>query len=170
MKLDLIKSDYNSKAEYDEYIYGSADVVGLMCLKVFVAGDNKRYDQLKEEAMRLGSAFQKVNFLRDLKDDNLVLNRNYFPGVDLNSFDEKAKITIINEIEEDFKVAYEGIVKLPIEAKFGVYTAFVYYKKLLKKLENTPCDEIGSSRIRVSNYTKAGLLAQSFVTYKLKLV
>ncbi|TDE27751.1 MULTISPECIES: phytoene/squalene synthase family protein [Flavobacterium] len=170
MKLDLIKSDYNSKAEYDEYIYGSADVVGLMCLKVFVDGDNKRYEQLKDEAMRLGSAFQKVNFLRDLKDDNLVLNRNYFPGVDLNSFDEKAKTAIINEIEEDFKVAYEGIVKLPIEAKFGVYTAFVYYKKLLKKLENTPCDEIGNARIRVSNYTKAGLLAQSFVTYKLKLV
>ena len=170
MKLDLIKSDYNSKAEYDEYIYGSADVVGLMCLKVFVAGDNNRYEQLKDEAMRLGSAFQKVNFLRDLKDDNLVLNRNYFPGVDLNSFDEKAKTAIINEIEEDFKVAYQGIVKLPIEAKFGVYTAFGYYKKLLKKLENTPCHEIGNARIRVSNYTKAGLLAQSFVTYKLKLV
>ncbi|MFV8372443.1 phytoene/squalene synthase family protein [Flavobacterium sp. LB2P74] len=170
MKLDLIKSDYNSKAEYDDYIYGSADVVGLMCLKVFVAGDTERYNQLKGEAMRLGSAFQKVNFLRDLKDDNLVLNRNYFPGVDLNSFDEKAKTAIINEIEEDFKVAYQGIVKLPIEAKFGVYTAFVYYKKLLKKLENTPSHEIGNARIRVSNYTKAGLLAQSFVTYKLKLV
>ena len=170
MKLDLIKSDYHSKAEYDDYIYGSADVVGLMCLKVFVAGDHKRYEQLKNEAMRLGSAFQKVNFLRDLKDDNLVLNRNYFPGVDLNSFDENAKAAIINEIEADFKVAYEGIVKLPIEAKFGVYTAFVYYKKLLKKLENTPCHEIGSARIRVSNYTKAGLLAKSFVSYKLKLV
>lgn len=170
MKLDLIKSDYNSKAEYDDYIYGSADVVGLMCLKVFVSGDTERYNLLKDEAMSLGSAFQKVNFLRDLKDDNLVLNRNYFPGVDLNSFDEKAKTAIINEIEEDFKVAYQGIVKLPIEAKFGVYTAFVYYKKLLKKLENTPCDEIGNARIRVSNYTKAGLLAQSFVTYKLKLV
>ena len=170
MKLDLIKSDYNSKEEYDDYIYGSADVVGLMCLKVFVAGDDKRYAQLKDEAMRLGSAFQKVNFLRDLKDDNLVLNRNYFPGVDLNSFDENAKKSIINEIEEDFRVAYEGIVKLPIEAKFGVYTAFVYYKKLLKKLENTPCEEIGSARIRVSNYTKAGLLAKSFVSYKLKLV
>jgi len=170
MKLDLFKSDYNSKAEYDDYIYGSADVVGLMCLKVFVAGDIERYNQLKVEAMRLGSAFQKVNFLRDLKDDNLVLNRNYFPGVDLNSFDEKAKMAIISEIKEDFKIAYQGIVKLPIEAKFGVYTAFVYYKKLLKKLENTPCHEIGNARIRVSNYTKAGLLAQSFVTYKLKLV
>lgn len=170
MKLDLIKSTYNSQAEYEDYIYGSADVVGLMCLKVFVKGNNQKYDQLKNEAMRLGSAFQKVNFLRDLKDDNLVLNRNYFPGVDLNSFDENAKTAIINEIEEDFKVAYQGIVKLPMEAKFGVYTAFIYYKKLLKKLKNTPCSEIGNSRIRVSNYTKAGLLAQSFVTYKLKLV
>ncbi|MFV5702649.1 phytoene/squalene synthase family protein [Flavobacterium sp. XS2P12] len=170
MKLDLVKSDYNSKAEYDEYIYGSADVVGLMCLKVFVAGKDHKYEQLKDEAMRLGSAFQKVNFLRDLKDDNLVLNRNYFPGVDLNSFDENAKKMIIKEIQEDFNVAYQGILKLPIEAKFGVYTAFVYYKKLLKKLENTPCHEIGNARIRVSNYTKAGLLAQSFVTYKLRLV
>ncbi|MFV5692266.1 phytoene/squalene synthase family protein [Flavobacterium sp. LT1R49] len=170
MKLDLVKSDYNNKAEYDEYIYGSADVVGLMCLKVFVAGKDHKYEQLKDEAMRLGSAFQKVNFLRDLKDDNLVLNRNYFPGVDLNSFDENAKKMIIKEIQEDFNVAYQGILKLPIEAKFGVYTAFVYYKKLLKKLENTPCHEIGNARIRVSNYTKAGLLAQSFVTYKLKLV
>jgi phytoene synthase len=170
MKLDLVKSDYNSKAEYEEYIYGSADVVGLMCLKVFVAGKDHKYEQLKDEAMRLGSAFQKVNFLRDLKDDNLVLNRNYFPGVDLNSFDENVKKMIIKEIQEDFNVAYQGILKLPIEAKFGVYTAFVYYKKLLKKLENTPCHEIGNARIRVSNYTKAGLLAQSFVTYKLKLV
>jgi phytoene/squalene synthetase len=170
MKLDLIKSEYNSKAEYDEYIYGSADVVGLMCLKVFVTGKDHKYEQLKDEAMRLGSAFQKVNFLRDLKDDNLVLNRNYFPGVDLNSFDENAKKMIIKEIQDDFDVAYQGILKLPMEAKFGVYTAFVYYKKLLKKLENTPCHEIGNARIRVSNYTKAGLLAQSFVTYKLRLV
>lgn len=170
MKLDLVKSNYDTKAEYEEYIYGSADVVGLMCLKVFVAGKDQKYEQLKEPAMRLGTAFQKVNFLRDLKDDNLVLNRNYFPGVSLNSFDENAKKMIIKEIQEDFEVAYQGILKLPIEARFGVYTAFVYYKKLLKKLENTACHEIGNSRIRVSNYTKAGLLAQSFVTYKLKLV
>lgn len=170
MKLDLIKSKYDTQTEYEDYIYGSADVVGLMCLKVFVKGNNQKYEQLKHEAMRLGSAFQKVNFLRDLKDDNLVLNRNYFPGVDLKSFDENAKTAIIKEIEEDFRIAYQGIVKLPIEAKFGVYTAYVYYKKLLKKLKNTPYYEIGNSRIRVSNYTKAGLLAQSFVTYKLKLV
>ncbi|MDR7211414.1 phytoene/squalene synthase family protein [Flavobacterium piscis] len=170
MKLDLVKTTYNTQTEYEDYIYGSADVVGLMCLKVFVKGNQQKYEHLKHEAMRLGSAFQKVNFLRDLKDDNLVLNRNYFPGVDLNSFDENAKCSIINEIEEDFRIAYEGIVRLPIEAQFGVYTAFVYYKKLLKKLKNTPCHQIGNSRIRVSNYTKAGLLAQSFVTYKLKLV
>jgi len=170
MKMDLIKQDYNSKAEYEEYIYGSADVVGLMCLKVFVGGKEHKYEELKAEAMRLGSAFQKVNFLRDLKDDNLILNRNYFPGVDLNSFDEKSKKEIIDDIKEDFRVAYQGIVKLPLEAKFGVYTAYVYYKKLLNKLENTPCKEIGNSRIRVSNYTKASLLAKSFVSYKLNMV
>ncbi len=170
MKLDLVKSDYHTKEEYDEYIYGSADVVGLMCLKVFVGGNVQRYYQLKDEAMRLGSAFQKVNFLRDLKDDNLVLNRDYFPGVNLNSFDDDSKKMIIAEIEEDFRIAYQGITKLPMEAKFGVYTAYVYYKKLLKKLESTPYHEIGTARIRVSNYTKFGLLAKSFVSYKLKLV
>ncbi|MGM8363033.1 phytoene/squalene synthase family protein [Flavobacterium sp. ARAG 55.4] len=170
MKMDLVKLDYESKAEYEEYIYGSADVVGLMCLKVFVDGKESKYEALKAEAMRLGSAFQKVNFLRDLRDDNLILNRNYFPGVDLKSFDENAKKAIINEIKEDFRIAYQGIVKLPIEAKFGVYTAYVYYKKLLKKLESTPCHDIGNARIRVSNYTKATLLAQSFVTYKLRLI
>ncbi|WP_166926304.1 phytoene/squalene synthase family protein [Flavobacterium poyangense] len=170
MKLDLVKSVYHTQTEYEDYIYGSADAVGLMCLKVFVAGKDQKYEQLKAEAMRLGSAFQKVNFLRDLKEDNLILNRNYFPGINLNSFDENAKNAIINEIEEDFKIAYQGIIKLPIEAKFGVYTAFIYYKKLLQKLKNTPYHEIGNSRIRVSNYTKVGLLAQSFVTYKLKLV
>jgi phytoene synthase len=170
MKMDLVKSKYNTKAEYDDYIYGSANVVGLMCLKVFVQGNQEKYDALKDEAMRLGSAFQKVNFLRDLKDDNLVLNRNYFPGVDLRSFDDEAKKAIIAEIDEDFKAAREGIKKLPLESKFGVFTAYVYYKKLLNKLERTPSHKIGTSRIRVSNYSKAGLLAQSFVTYKLRLV
>ena len=170
MKLDLVKQNYESQEEYNEYIYGSADVVGLMCLKVFVKGNEEKYNQLKSEAMRLGSAFQKVNFLRDLKDDNLILNRNYFPGVDLKSFDENSKKAIIAEIEEDFRIAYQGIVKLPIEAKFGVYTAYVYYKKLLHKLERTPSHKIGNARIRVSNYTKFGLLAKSFVSYKLKLV
>ncbi|TDD97328.1 phytoene/squalene synthase family protein [Flavobacterium cellulosilyticum] len=170
MKMDLVKTDYNHVKDYNDYIYGSADVVGLMCLKVFVKGNGKKYDELKPEAMRLGSAFQKVNFLRDLKDDNLMLNRNYFPGVNLNSFDENAKNRIIKEIEEDFKVALQGIKKLPLEAKFGVYTAYVYYKKLLKKLEKTPCHKIGTERIRVSNYAKARLFANSFVTYKLNML
>jgi phytoene/squalene synthetase len=170
MKMDLVKSSYSNTKEYQEYIYGSADVVGLMCLKVFVNGNDDMYQELKDEAMRLGSAFQKVNFLRDLKDDNLVLNRNYFPGFDLKTFDENSKNEIINEIEEDFRVAFQGIRKLPIEAKFGVYTAYVYYKKLLNKLEKTPYNKIGNERIRVSNYTKAYLFANSFVSYKLKLV
>jgi phytoene synthase len=170
MKMDLVKSEYNHINDYNDYIYGSADVVGLMCLKVFVKGNDEMYEDLKPEAMRLGSAFQKVNFLRDLRDDNLILNRNYFPGVNLNSFNEKSKFRIINEIEEDFKVAFHGVKKLPIEAKFGVYTAYVYYKKLLKKLENTPCHKIGTQRIRVSNYAKARLFANSFVTYKLNML
>lgn len=170
MKLDLIKQNYQTQSEYEEYIYGSADVVGLMCLKVFVKGDTERYENLKSEAMRLGSAFQKVNFLRDLKDDQQVLNRNYFPGIKVDTFDETSKKLIIDEIHDDFRVALHGIKKLPLEAKFGVYTAYVYYKSLLRKLENTPSHKIGSQRIRVSNYAKAGLLAKSFVSYKLKLV
>ena len=170
MKLDLIKKGYESKEEYEEYIYGSADVVGLMCLKVFVNGNLQQYEALKPEAMRLGSAFQKVNFLRDLKDDNLLLSRNYFPDFDLNTFDESAKKKIIAEIEDDFKVAHQGILKLPKEAQFGVYTAFVYYKKLLSKLENTPCNEIGITRIRVSNSSKFVLLIKSYIFYKLKLI
>ena len=170
MKLDLVKKGYENKAEYEDYIYGSADVVGLMCLKVFVNGNVEQYEALKPEAMRLGSAFQKVNFLRDLKDDNLILSRNYFPDFDLNSFNERAKKSIISEIDEDFKIAYQGIVKLPKDAKFGVYTAFVYYKKLLDKLDKIPCDEIGINRIRVSNFSKFILLIQSYLIYKLKLV
>lgn len=170
MKMDLVKQTYDSKKEYEDYIYGSADVVGLMCLKIFVNGDDQKYEQLKDSAMRLGSAFQKVNFLRDLKDDTELLNRNYFPGVNLNSFDEKSKSMIVDEINEDFRVAFQGIKRLPIEAKFGVYTAYVYYKTLLSKLENTPHHRLGTVRIRISNYLKAVLLAKSFVSYKLKLV
>lgn len=170
MKMDLVKTDYETTDEYKEYIYGSADVVGLMCLKVFVNGNDTKYNALKDEAMRLGSAFQKVNFLRDLKDDNVLLNRSYFPGLDLNLFDENSKKIIIAEINEDFKMAFQGIVKLPESAKFGVYTAFVYYKKLLQKLEKTPSYEIGNSRIRISNYTKARLLAKSYTKYKFNLI
>jgi phytoene/squalene synthetase len=170
MKLDLTKSTYNTQEEYNEYIYGSADVVGLMCLQVFVSGDKTKYDLLKNAAMRLGSAFQKVNFLRDLKADFEVLNRTYFPETDLNHLNEESKMKIIKEIEDDFKAGYEGIMKLPIEAKFGVYTAYVYYGKLLTRLSKTPSEEIKNTRIRVKDYEKFGLFAKCYFSYKLNFI
>jgi phytoene synthase len=170
MRLDLEKKVYHSKQEYDEYIYGSADVVGLMCLKVFVNGDIAQYESLKNAAMRLGSAFQKVNFLRDLKADFDGLERTYFPNTDLNKLDEASKEVIIKEIEADFEAGFEGIRNLPIEAKFGVYTAYVYYKKLLSKLKKTPSVAIKTTRIRVPNYQKAGLLAKCYVNYRLNII
>ncbi len=171
MKADLHKTEYTTKEEYDSYIYGSADVVGLMCLRVFVNGDTEKYNELKDAAMRLGSAFQKVNFLRDLKDDIDNLNRSYFPNVDLRALNNESKNQIINEIEEDFEVAFkEGILKLPVEAKFGVYIAYRYYRKLLNKLKNTPSSKILETRVRISNPMKINLLARSFVKYKLNLI
>ena len=170
MKLDLHKTVYKTAEEYNEYIYGSADVVGLMCLKVFVNGDEKKFKELEHSAMRLGSAFQKVNFLRDLKADFEDLNRTYFPNTDLSKLDEQSKNEIIKEIEADFHAGFEGILKLPIEAKFGVYTAYVYYKKLLSKLKKTPSMEIKNTRIRVSDYQKVGLLAKCYVNYRLNLI
>ncbi len=170
MKLDLTKKEYHTQQEYEEYIYGSADVVGLMCLKVFVNGDENRYLELKNAAMRLGSAFQKVNFLRDLKADFEDLSRTYFPETDLNQLDEVSKQKIIKEIESDFEAGFEGILDLPIEAKFGVYTAYTYYKKLLSKLKNTPSEEIKNTRIRVANYQKFGLFAKCYFTYKLNII
>lgn len=170
MKLDLVKQEYKTTEEYHEYIYGSADVVGLMCLMVFVNGEEKKYDELKESAMKLGSAFQKVNFLRDLKADFEGLNRTYFPNTDLNKLTETSKKEIIDDIEGDFKMAYEGILRLPIEAKFGVYTAYRYYKRLLKRLKTTPSTEIKNTRIRVPDYEKAELLARCYVKYRLNLL
>lgn len=170
MKKDLHKTKYLSNQEYEDYIYGSADVVGLMCLKVFVNGDSKKYEELKSFAMRLGSAFQKVNFLRDLKDDFEVLNRTYFPNTDLNQLDEESKIKIIEEIEGDFKEGLNGIKKLPMEAKFGVFMAYRYYSQLLKKLKKTPALEIKNTRIRVPNYKKIELLTRSYVKYQLNLL
>lgn len=170
MRMDLTKTNYRTDIEYKEYIYGSADVVGLMCLKVFVNGDDTKYEQLKETAMALGSAFQKVNFLRDLKTDHEDLNRAYFPHSNLMELDETSKQKIIKEIENDFKLAYSGILKLPREAKFGVYTAYKYYYKLLQKLQKTPSLEIKNTRIRVPNYQKFSLLAKSYVNFKLHLV
>ena len=170
MRMDLTKNSYKTKKEYDEYIYGSADVVGLMCLKVFVGGDNSKYEKLKPYAMSLGSAFQKVNFLRDLNADFKNLDRTYFPNLNLSNFDEACKVNIINEIEEDFNHALKGIFMLPESSRLGVYTAYKYYRKLLIKLKNTPSVKIQSARIRVPNYQKMGVLAQSFVKFHLNLL
>lgn len=170
MRMDLTKNIYKTEQEYKDYIYGSADVVGLMCLKVFVKGDNEAYERLKDSAMALGSAFQKVNFLRDVKADFEDLNRSYFPNTNLTELDEASKKRIVDEIKADFQLGYEGIMALPAEAKFGVYTAYKYYYKLLQKLQNTPPLDIKNTRIRVPNYQKFGLLARSYVKYKMNLV
>ncbi|WP_298903529.1 phytoene/squalene synthase family protein [uncultured Psychroserpens sp.] len=170
MRLDLYKQNYLTNDEYKDYIYGSADVVGLMCLKVFVKGDRNKYNALKDAAMSLGSAFQKVNFLRDLKADFEDLNRTYFPNTDLSQLDEISKQTIIDDIQKDFAKGLQGIKKLPIEAKFGVFMAYRYYSQLLKKLKKTPALEIKSTRIRVPNYKKFELLTRSYVKYQLNLM
>ena len=170
MKMDLYKKEYLTVEEFKEYIYGSADVVGLMCLKVFVNGDEERYLELKDSAMALGSAFQKVNFLRDLKADHDSLNRTYFPNTDLSRLDEAAKQEIIDDIERDFEHGMTGIRNLPLEAKFGVFMAYRYYRQLLTKLKRTPALEIKNSRIRVPNYKKIYILTRSYVKYQLNLL
>ena len=170
MRMDLYKQKYSSIEEYQEYIYGSADVVGLMCLNVFVEGDKNQYNRLKPHAMSLGSAFQKVNFLRDLNSDYQLLDRTYFPNLDLSDFSEKSKASIIADIEKDFDHALEGIFMLPESARLGVYTAFKYYKQLLIKLKKTPSKKIQSSRIRVPNYQKITVLAQSYLKFHLNLI
>ena len=168
--MDLYKQEYKTKKEYLEYIYGSADVVGLMCLNVFVQGDKGKYDHLKPYAMSLGSAFQKVNFLRDLNADFEELDRTYFPNLNLSDFDENSKASIIADIDKDFEYALEGIFMLPETARLGVYTAYKYYKKLLVKLKNTPSKKIQATRIRVPNYQKIGVLAQSYLKFHLNLM
>jgi phytoene/squalene synthetase len=170
MRWDLDKKIYDNQDDYEKYIYGSADVVGLMCLKVFVKGNESQYNSLKSAAMSLGSAFQKVNFLRDLKDDYQELNRTYFPSVNFNHFDEVSKLNIIKEIELDFELALDGIFKLPVEAQFGVYTAYKYYRKLLKKLKKTPSVNIQKTRIRVPNYQKMTVFAGSYLKYRLNIL
>ncbi len=170
MRMDLTKKKYNTVEEYKEYIYGSADVVGLMCLKVFVQGNNELYMNLKNNAMKLGSAFQKVNFLRDLKADKEDLNRTYFPNTKFDKLSELEKNEIINDIEDDFKMGLEGIKELPLDAKFGVFMAYRYYNQLLKKLKKTPATEIINRRIRVPNLKKIELLTRSYVKYQLNLL
>ena len=170
MKWDLNKKKYNSQKEFNEYIYGSADVVGLMCLKVFVNGNPKKYKELVPSAMALGAAFQKVNFLRDLKEDYENLNRSYFPNIDFANFSEESKKNIINEIKKDFELALKGIKKLPNSSKLGVYTAYKYYLKLLQKLEKTPSLKIKSTRIRIPNYQKVNLLLYSYFKHQFKFI
>jgi len=170
MRWDLDKKVYLNKQEFDEYIYGSADVVGLMCLKVFVSGDEDKFNQLKPFAMSLGSAFQKVNFLRDLKADHESLNRSYFPNLNIDKFDEKSKQFILNEIDRDFSNALKGILLLPSSSRFGVYTAYKYFLKLLNKLRKTDPLKIKNSRIRVPNYQKINVLARSYIRYRLNIL
>ena len=170
MRWDLDKKNYLTREDYKAYIYGSADVVGLMCLKVFVKGNQEQYEELKPSAMALGSAFQKVNFLRDLKADLEGLERSYFPEVNLSEFTDQDKTKIIQEIDDDFRMGLSGIFRLPDEARFGVYTAYKYYYKLLKKLKRTPSKKIKSARIRVPNYQKMSVLARSYVKYRFNLL
>lgn len=169
MAMDLNKVKYN-KASYEDYILGSAEVVGLMCLKVFTNGDAKSYEHLKPYAMRLGAAFQKVNFLRDLKDDYEDLGRSYFPTVDLSNFSKLDKAKIEEEIAEDFRVALEGIKMLPKNSRQGVYLAYFYYQKLFKKIKRTPAHQVLQERIRIPNLRKLGLMLQSVVRHQTNLL
>ncbi|GEN74332.1 phytoene/squalene synthase family protein [Chryseobacterium hagamense] len=165
MEMDLQKIDYNSDL-YKEYILGSAEVVGLMCLQIFVNGDKKQYEALKPAAMILGSAFQKVNFLRDMKDDYYTLGRSYFPNLDMSSFDNNVKLSIEKEIEEEFRQALIGIKKLPASSRFGVYLAYKYYVSLFKKIKRKSADKILNERIRISNGAKLSLMMSCYVQYK----
>ncbi|CAD7816053.1 All-trans-phytoene synthase [Chryseobacterium aquaeductus] len=166
MEMDLQKIDYNSEL-YKQYILGSAEVVGLMCLHIFVDGNKEQYELLKPSAMKLGSAFQKVNFLRDLKDDYQVLGRTYFPNVDITYFDNSVKAHIENDIQQEFEEALEGIKKLPNAARFGVYLAYRYYISLFRKIKRTPAKKIINQRIRISNSRKFSLMMSSYVQYKI---
>lgn len=169
MKSDLTKKEFNNE-EIKKYIFGSADVVGLMCLKVFTGGNNERYEELKPFAMKLGSAFQKVNFLRDLNQDKNFLQRVYFPELNHHSLDTETKKIIIDDIESDFAEALKGIKKLPNTSKASVYTAFLYYRALLRKIKKTPPTEMVSARIRISNARKTGLLLVAWICVKLNVL
>lgn len=166
MEMDLHKIDYNSEL-YKEYILGSAEVVGLMCLHIFVDGNKEEFERLKPSAMILGSAFQKVNFLRDMKDDYEVLGRTYFPNVDIAAFDNKVKAEIEEEIAFEFHEALEGIKKLPASSRFGVYLAYRYYLSLFKKIKKTSANQMINQRIRISNSKKISLMMGCYVEYKM---
>ena len=169
MEMDLEKKAYN-KDGYDEYILGSAEVVGLMCLKIFLEGDHNEYEKLKKYAMKLGSAFQKINFLRDLNEDYNELGRTYFPGINLNDFNNTVKKNIENDIEVDFELGYKGILMLPKKARFGVYMAYKYYFKLFKKIKRTNAEVILEERVRIPNRNKARILVTSYVRHNLNML
>lgn len=168
MEMDLSKTTYNSNG-YKEYIYGSAEVVGLMCLYVFCEGDRNMYNDLKPSAQALGAAFQKVNFLRDVKADYEQLNRAYFPEVDFKNFTPTMKRQIEEDISRDFENAYEGILNLPHKARFGVYVAYKYYLSLFKKIKRTTPASIMEQRIRIPNYGKAYIVAKAGLRSQLNL-
>lgn len=169
MEMDLNKMEYD-KALYDKYILGSAEVVGLMCLKIFTNGNQELYDQLEYYAMKLGAAFQKINFLRDLQADYHVMGRTYFPGINFETFNETEKVKIERDIEADFSMEYEGIKQLPKNSRFGVYIAYVYYYALFKKIKNTPAHRIMNERIRVPDNEKYSLLLRSYVKHSLNMI
>jgi 15-cis-phytoene synthase len=169
MELDLSKAQYDADG-YAEYIYGSAEVVGLMCLYVFCQGDKAMYEKLKPSAQSLGAAFQKVNFLRDVKADYQELNRTYFPGMDFMNFTPAMKQQIENEIAEDFAKAYQGILQLPVKARFGVYVAYKYYLSLFKKIKKVEPAKIMEQRIRIPNYSKAFILAKAGIRTQFNLL
>lgn len=169
MEMDLMNTSYDEKG-ISEYILGSAEVVGLMSLRVFCKNDKEMYERLKPSAMKLGSAFQKINFLRDLNADYNQMGRTYFPGVDLSHFDESTKKQLEQDIAADFKAGYEGIKQLPKSARFGVYVAYVYYLALFEKIKNTPSSTVLTKRIRVRNRRKLSILAYSYVRHQLNLI
>lgn len=169
MEMDLEKADHNLQS-YNEYILGSAEVVGLMCLRVFAEGNNELYESLKPTAMKLGAAFQKVNFLRDLKEDYKTLGRVYFPKINLDQFTELEKKEIEIEIQSDFDEALKGIKKLPVSSRFGVYVAYVYYSALFAKIKTVSSAKIMQERIRIPNYKKISLLAGSYLKHSFGLL
>lgn len=170
MKLDLNACVYDTKYRTDEYIYGSAEVVGLMCLKVFVRGDENLYRELELPAKKLGSAFQKVNFLRDLRDDTELLKRQYFHHMPGNNFNENIKNEIILDIENDFISSLNGLKKLPSNSRLGVLIAYYFYKKLLEKIRKTPASILLHKRVRVSDSLKIILLFKALIVNKLNLI
>lgn len=169
MEMDLSKKEYDTR-NFEEYILGSAEVVGLMCLRVFTKGDEGQYQLLKPSAMKLGSAFQKINFLRDLKADYEGMGRTYFPELEVEQFNDDTKAKIELSIEEDFKAGYEGIKKLPRSARFGVYMAYVYYLSLFEKIRNTPSEHVLKSRIRIRNRHKLSILCFSYLKHQFNLI